>query len=120
MRSVEVVGLRLRQLRAGDVRRLEPAALAEAEYVAWNALVPDLVSTLTAPPVSRPYSAFRPPVFTSTCCTKSKFSVLPSVPVLTPVVFRPSMMYWFSALVDPLIDGPYVSCVTPGASLVMP
>ncbi len=72
----------------------------------WNALPPDLVSTFTAPPVSRPYSAFRPPVFTSTSCTKSKFSVLPSVPVFTPVVFRPSMMYWFSALVDPLIDGP--------------
>ena len=58
----------------------------------WNVLPPDLVMTFRLPPVSRPYSALRPPVCTWTSWMKSAFSVLPSVPVLTPVVFSPSMM----------------------------
>ena len=53
------------------------------------------------PPVMRPYSAGRPPVLTSISSTKSKLSCLPFSPRSAPVVFSPSMMYWFSAPVDP-------------------
>jgi hypothetical protein len=65
-----------------------------------------------------PYSASRPPVFTSTESTKSKLRFLRSWPALRPVTLRPSMMYWFSAPVDPKTAGPTASWVAPGARRV--
>src|SRR3954469_310115 len=79
--------------------RNPPSALTKADP--RKLLLPLFVTTLITPPVIRPYSAGRPPVLTSTSCTKSKLSVLPLSPTSTPVVLRPSMMYWFSAPDDP-------------------
>src|SRR3989442_8199239 len=59
------------------------------------------IEGLRMPPVVLPYSAGRPPVFTSTSSTKSKLSSLPWSPKPVPVTFKPSMTILFSAPVEP-------------------
>ena len=87
----------------------------------WNSFDPLLVTALIAPPVRRPYSAGRPPVMTSTSCTKSGLRRLPWRPTPIEVVFRPSMMYSFSPPDDPYTvtlpaAAPVVSVLVPGAT----
>ena len=53
--------------------------------------------TLTTPPVLRPYSAWYPPVLTSTSWMNSVLMFLPWKPLMTLVVLTPSIRNRFSA-----------------------
>ena len=51
------------------------SSLKNACTVPWKSLVPDLVTTLTKPPLERPNSAFAPWATTTTSCTASRLKV---------------------------------------------
>ena len=98
---------RLRKLGAGDVRRLQPAALGRSRTrrrgtccrPTWSGRSRRRPSAGRTPRSGRRSSPRLPERSRSSAsCLQCRCS--------TPVVLRPSMMYWFSALVDPLIDGP--------------
>jgi hypothetical protein len=64
-------------------------------------LPPDLVTRLTTPPVARPYSASKPPVWKEISWIESKLKSVPHVPVRGSVVSMPSMKYALSLSVEP-------------------
>src|SRR5258708_297638 len=72
----------------------------------WNALVPDLVTTLTTPPLARPYSA--PKLFVSTVnsCTESSGIVCPTEAVNVSTFSLPSSRMEVEAERIPLIAKP--------------
>src|SRR6516164_1567387 len=72
----------------------------------WNSLPPDLVITLTTPPVLRPYSAWYPEVLTSTSWMNSLLMSLPWMPLMTFVVLTPSIRKLFSDDVEPYTEMP--------------
>ena len=70
-----------------------------------NSFEPLLVTTLTTPPVARPYSALYPPVMTSISSIASKLKFSENVPVTGSVMFVPSSRNVFSLVLAPPEDG---------------
>ena len=106
MRGVERGRRRLRQLGAGHVGRLQAAAFAEPEDVAVEGVAAGLGQDVDRAAREPPVLGVQAAGLDLDFLHEVEVQRLAFGALSIPVVFRPSMMYWFSALVDPLNDGP--------------